>query len=343
MALSFADASDAGPERGATLTIASARRAWAKKFRACGIDSPELDARILVGHALSLDHAALAAADARKLGVEEEHAIAALARRRLAREPIARIVGRKEFWSLPLCVDASTLAPRPETETIVEAALASIDAGGPRTRPLRIADLGTGCGAILLALLSELPNARAVGTDASAAALSVARDNARRLGLARARFVACDMAAALRGPFDLIVSNPPYIASADIAALAPEVRDFEPRRALDGGPDGLDFYRAIAAAAPALMTPGGVLIVELGAGQAQAVGAFFAGVGLAPMPPRPDLNGVPRALVARKGHERGALDPGKKALRAKKHLECRAEPTSLRSWNRPGMRAAALS
>jgi release factor glutamine methyltransferase len=283
-----------------SVSVGDARRAWAKKFRAAGIDSPELDARILVGRALCLDHAELAAAESRRLNVEEMNAVAMLARRRLAREPIARILGCKEFWSLPLRVDATTLVPRPETETIVEAALEAVDARGPRTRPLRIADLGTGCGAILLALLSELPNAFGVGTDTSTAALSVARDNARRLGLARAQFVACNMAAALRAPFDIIVSNPPYIASADIVALAPEVRDFEPRRALDGGPDGLDFYRAIAAAAPALLPAGGVVIVELAADQAPNVAALFAGAGLAPMPACPDLNEVPRALLAQK-------------------------------------------
>ena len=157
------------------------RREWAKKFRTRGIDSAELDARILVGGALGLDRAALAAADGRRLGRDEEAVIAALAERRLAHEPVARIVGWKEFWSLALRVDASTLVPRPETETVVEAALTAIDAAGPRTRPLRIADLGTGSGAILLALLSELPNASGVGTDVSVAALFVARENARRL------------------------------------------------------------------------------------------------------------------------------------------------------------------
>ncbi len=157
-----------------------------------------------------------------------------------------------------------------------------------------------------------------VGTDASPRALGVARDNARRLGLARAAYVACDMAAALRGPFDVIVSNPPYIASGDIAALPPEVRLFDPRLALDGGPGGLDFYRSIAATAPALLAPDGVLVVELGAGQSEPVAALFAAAGLAPLSPQPDLNGVPRALVARKlpanGYEARALDPGKKAL-----------------------------
>jgi release factor glutamine methyltransferase len=281
-------------------TVAATRRQWARRFRARGIDSPDIDARILVGCALGLDRAALAAADSRRLGPGEEAAIAELAERRLAHEPVARIVGWKEFWSLPLRIDASTLVPRPETEIVVEAALAAIDALGSRARPLHVTDLGTGSGAILLALLSELPNAAGVGTDVSRAALSLARDNARRLGLDRARFLACDMATALRGPFDIIVSNPPYIASAEIAALAPDVRDFDPHCALDGGPDGLGFYRSIAAAAPALLAPGGTLIVELGAGQAQAVAALFAAQGLVPLPPRPDLSGIPRGLAAKR-------------------------------------------
>jgi release factor glutamine methyltransferase len=281
-------------------TIAETRRALAATFRAAGLDTPDLDARILVGHALGLGHAALAAAATRQLGADEDNAIAALASRRLTGEPVARILGYKEFWSLPLRVDAATLVPRPETETVVEAALAAIDAGGPRSRELRIADLGTGSGALILALLSELPNAFGIGTDTSTEALAVARDNARRLALTRARFIACDMAAALRGPFDAIVSNPPYIASGDIAALAPDVRDFDPHLALDGGADGLHFYRAIAAAAPTLLAPGGVLVVELGIGQAEPVAHLFAAAGLAPSPPYPDLNGTPRALVARK-------------------------------------------
>jgi len=285
---------------GPALTVGGARRDWAQKFCACGIDSPDLDARILVGHALRLDRTALARADSRRLSGEEQNAIAALARRRLRREPVARITGMKEFWSLPLRVDAATLVPRPETETVVEAVLAAIDARGTRSRPLRIADLGTGSGAILLALLSELPNALAVGTDASVSALCVASDNAKRLGLVRARFVACDMAAALGGTFDVVVSNPPYVASGDIAALMPEVRDFDPWGALDGGPDGLQFYRTIAAAAPRLLAPDGVVAVEMGIGQAQAVAALFAAAGLAPWPPRSDLNDVPRALVAKR-------------------------------------------
>jgi release factor glutamine methyltransferase len=289
----------AAAQAGSGRTLGDARRAWAKAFRDCGIDTPELDARILVGKALALDHAGLAGAQTRRLTAGQESAIEALARRRLAREPVARILGCKEFFSLPLKISPATLVPRPETETVVEAALEAIERKGARAR-LRIADLGTGCGAILLALLGKLPQAFGVGSDISVAALRVARDNAARLRLARAQFVACDMAAGLRAPFDLIVSNPPYIRSADIAGLAAEVRDFEPRHALDGGPDGLFFYRAIAAQAAALLTAGGALIVELGAGQHQSVAAILAAAGLAPRPPRPDLMGMPRALLAEK-------------------------------------------
>jgi len=281
------------------LSAGAMRRALTEQFRAAGLDSPELDARILVGHALSLDHAALAAAGARILDAKERDTIAALGSRRLAREPVARIVGSMEFWSLPLRVDSTTLVPRPETETVVEAALAAISAVGMRSRALRIADLGTGSGALLLALLSELPNAFGIGTDTSSGALRMARDNAQRLQLGRAAFVACDMGAALAGPFDLIVSNPPYIASRDIASLAPEVRDYDPRSALDGGTDGLDYYRAIAATMPALLKPAGAVVVELGAGQAEAVTALFSAAGLEPSLLRADLSGVPRAFVAR--------------------------------------------
>jgi release factor glutamine methyltransferase len=280
--------------------VAAARRELTAAFRAAGIETPELDARVLISHALGLDHAGLAAADMHRLTAEEQDAIAAVGRRRLNREPVARILGQKEFWSLPLRVNDATLVPRPETETVVEAALAAIDARSSRANKLRIADLGTGSGAIALALLSELPNAFAVGTDLSVSALIMARNNALRLGLSRAAFVACSMANALRGPFDIIVSNPPYIPSDEIAALAPEVRDFDPRLALDGGCDGLDGYREIAAATQEILAPGGYLVVELGVGQAEPAAALFAAAGLAPLPPRADLNGAPRALMVEK-------------------------------------------
>jgi release factor glutamine methyltransferase len=290
----------ARPDDAEMPTIADMRRALTEEFRAAGMESPELDARILVGHALSLDHAALAAAGTRLLEGGEQNTIAEFARRRLTREPVARIVGSKEFWSLKLTVNSSTLVPRPETETVVEAALAAIDADGPRARTLRIVDLGTGSGALLLALLAELPNAFGVGTDIGFGTLLVARDNARRLKFGRAAFVACDLAAAFGAPFDLIVSNPPYVASCAIATLAPEVRDFDPHAALDGGPDGLDFYRLIAASAPARLKAGGAIVVELGIDQAPAVAALFSGARLLPSPPRCDLQGLPRAITAKK-------------------------------------------
>ncbi|MBV1697088.1 MAG: peptide chain release factor N(5)-glutamine methyltransferase [Hyphomicrobiales bacterium] len=299
-------------------TVGGIRRALAEEFRAAGLDTPALDARILIGHALRLDHAALTAAAAQSLGDAERIAIAALAQRRLANEPVARIVGEKEFWSLRFLVDATTLVPRPETETVVEAALAALATEGRRAERLRIADLGTGSGALLLALLFELPGAFGVGTDISIGALRLARTNARRLGIDRAHFAACDLAAALGEPFDLIVSNPPYVATGDLTGLAPEVRDFDPHTALDGGTDGLRFYRAIAATVPALLRPGGMLAIELGVGQAHPVADLLAAAGLALLPARPDLAGRPRAVVAKKcrekHRERGTLDPGKISL-----------------------------
>jgi len=280
-------------------TMAATRNALAETFRAAGIESPETDARLLMAHALGIDRAELIVNGERALKPDEIEAIDALAARRLKREPVARIFGRKEFWSLTLVVTPDVLVPRPETETVVEAALDAVVRGALQMEKLRILDIGTGSGALLLALLSELPNAVGTGTDISAAALVVAHENAERNGLAaRCRFAACDIAAGLAGPFDLIVSNPPYVARGDIAALAPDVRDYDPAIALDGGSDGLDAYRAIAAQAPGLLAPGGKLIVELGAGQEAAVRALFTKAGLTVAPALDDLAGIPRALVA---------------------------------------------
>jgi release factor glutamine methyltransferase len=281
------------------VTIAQARRALAETFRRADIDSPELDARLLAGHALNLDHTGLATQDNRALSESEVQALNALAIRRIDREPVARIIGIKEFWGLPLHLNAATLVPRPETETVVEVALTSIETDGPRSRALRIADLGTGTGALLLALLSELPNATGLGTDISSEALIAAQGNADRLGFGvRAQFIVRDFTAALSGGFDLVVSNPPYIPSGDIAALPSEVRR-DPPRALDGGADGLNCYRAIARQAPHLLKPGGHVVVELGIGQEPEVAALFRSAGLAPSPARTDLAGIPRALHAR--------------------------------------------
>ena len=280
------------------MTVTEARRALTDAFRRAGLDSPELDARLLIGHALGLDHTGLVIEANRSLGGEEAATLVAIAARRIEREPVARIVGGKEFWGLALRVSRSTLVPRPETETVVEAALAAIDEGGPRSRALCIADLGTGSGALLVALLTELPNATGIATDISADALVTARDNARRLGLdTRAHFAAGDFGAALARSFDLVVSNPPYIMSGDIAGLAPEVRH-DPRRALDGGADGLAAHRTIAEQAAGLMKPQGHLVVELGMGQEASVAALFRAAGLAPRPAHADLAGISRALCA---------------------------------------------
>ncbi|MPZ37727.1 MAG: peptide chain release factor N(5)-glutamine methyltransferase [Rhizobiales bacterium] len=279
-------------------SVATMRRRLARQFSEAGLDTPDLDARVLVGHALALDHAALAAQADRRLSDREAAAVAALAQRRLGREPVARIVGAKEFWGLPLTLNAETLVPRPETETVVEAALAAL--GEDRGQALRIADLDTGSGALLLALLSELPAAQGVGTDISLSALGCARSNAAALGVEnRASFVACDHGSALGGGFDLVVANPPYVASAAIAGLQPEVRNFDPRRALDGGPDGLLAYRAIAGDARRILARHGLLVLELGAGELEAVTALAAEAGLIPGPCRRDLGGLPRALAVK--------------------------------------------
>lgn len=297
-------------------TVGGFRRALAEQFRDASLDSPDLDARLIVGHALGLDHAALAAAPGRALTAAERERVMAFAARRLVREPVARIVGHKGFWDLDLAVTPAVLVPRPETETVVEAALALIDADDARRRALRIADLGTGSGAILLALLRELPNAHGIGTDRDRAAIAVAHANAARAGLTeRAAFACCDFGAALAGGLDIVVSNPPYITSSDIAALEPEVRDHDPRLALDGGADGLSCYRAIAADAPRLLAPGGFLVVELGAGQEAPVAALLEVAGLTLSgPARRDLAGHPRALAASLTHEYEASPTGKKSL-----------------------------
>lgn len=280
-------------------SIAEALRLMAQFFHLNGIEDADADARILLAHALHLDRAQLLAQSDRLLEAREIDTVLPLAVRRLKREPVARILGRKEFWSLPLGLTPDVLVPRPETETIVEAALDRVLRGGLRLERLRVLDIGTGSGALLLALLKEMPNATGTGTDIDAGALACARANAERHDLAgRCSFVAGDMAAGLAGPFDLIVSNPPYVARGEIPRLEPEVRDYDPKLALDGGEDGLDAYRAIAAAAPRLLAPDGRLIVELGAGQELSVRTLFTNTGLAIVTVRNDLSGIPRALVA---------------------------------------------
>jgi len=281
-------------------TIETARRALAARFNAEAIESAELDARILVGAVLDLDLTGLVASAARRLTAAETAAIADFARRRIGGEPVARILGHKEFWGLKLRLSPETLVPRPDTETVVELALAMLRAAPAAN--LRIADIGTGSGAILLALLHERPDAFGIGTDVGIAALRTARRNAADLELAaRTAFVACDYAAALSGPFDLIVSNPPYIRSTDIADLAGEVRNHDPHLALDGGVDGLDAYRRLIPQAVQLLRPAGALVLEAGHGQSSDIEGLMTAAGLTPAgPPKADLAGILRAVAARK-------------------------------------------
>lgn len=283
-------------------TVEAARRALAARLRTATIESAELDARILMCHALGLDLTGLISAAQRQLTPDKSARLEQFACRRLAGEPVARIIGEKEFWGLPLQLSSATLVPRPDTETVVELALELLRAGGDLTRPLRIADLGTGSGAILLALLSELPAAQGFGTDISEAALRTAAANAACAGLAdRATFIACDYASGLAGPFDLIVSNPPYIRSADIGGLAAEVRDHDPLAALDGGADGLDAYRALIPQAAGLLAPGAALVLEAGQGQSGPIQALMAAAGLmSVIAPKADLAGIPRAVAGHK-------------------------------------------
>jgi release factor glutamine methyltransferase len=271
-------------------------RTAATELRRTGIEDGASEARLLLMRATGRSRERLAAdPDARPTAVELA-TFMALLERRLQREPMAYILGEREFWGLPFVVAPGVLIPRPETETLIEALL---DLFSDRAASLRILDLGVGSGCLLLTLLHLYPQARGVGTDLAAAALAVARANARRLGVgARARFRRTRWGQGLSGPFDLIVGNPPYVREAEIQALAPEVRDFEPRAALAGGADGLEAYRAVAPEAGRLLAPAGRLVLEIGRGQGDAVAAILAGRDLVVIERRLDLAGVERCLVA---------------------------------------------
>jgi release factor glutamine methyltransferase len=280
-------------------SVSEALQIIAQTFRAAGIDDADVDARVLAGHALHLDRARLVSQSDRVLEAREVNAISGLAARRLKREPVSRILGRKEFWSLALAITPDVLVPRPETETVVEGALDFVVRNGLRMEKLRILDIGTGSGALLVALLNELPNATGIGTDISRAALEAAQINVAQFGYeSRSSLIACDMAAGVQGQFDLVVSNPPYIARGQIASLAPEVRDYDPMMALDGGGDGLTAYRSISADAKRILAQGGRLFVEMGAGQEPAVRELFTNAGLVVGIARNDLAGTPRVLGA---------------------------------------------
>ena len=376
---------------GAAASRAAALGTATAALRSAGVDAPRRDARLLMQHALGLSPEALLADDRLPLGDDEARRLTALVRRRAAREPIAYVTGRREFWSLDFTVDRSALVPRPESETLVEAVLAHCpsipnhsdpssphlplspsprraegerggtthspspppsQASGASARRLRdtkrweeragvrrgspglhgtgpsepaatrhdsisservlaralrlparprLLDLGTGTGCLLVALLKELPSAVGLGIDFSAAVVSLARANARRHGLGeRASFAVADWGAPLAARFDIVVSNPPYVAVPELVSLAPEIARHEPRTALAGGVDGYECYRRLAPQIARLLVPRGLAAIELGAGMADEVGSLFAASGLVEIGRRRDLAGIERcAMFAR--------------------------------------------
>lgn len=276
-------------------------RDTAVALTAAGIDNVRFEARLLLSHATGLTIEQLVSRGPDPAPAAAATTLRELTARRMRREPMAYILGEREFWGLPFKVSPAVLIPRPDSETVIETVL---DLLPDRSRKLRILDLGLGSGCLLLTLLREYPQATGVGIDASAAALAVAQSNADSLGVApRARLAIGDWRRTgwidqLEAPFDLLVSNPPYIESAAMDGLMPEVAAHEPRLALDGGPDGLSAYRIIATAAPKLVVPGGWAVVEGGEGQAVEIAALFSGGGFTPRPARKDLGGIDRVVPA---------------------------------------------
>ena len=267
-----------------------------RRLEEAGIDSAEIDARLIVEHVTGTTRLDLIARPDQLVAGPHVDAIEVALARRAGREPVHRILGTREFYGLPMRISAGTLEPRPDTEVLVDAVLAVAGEGA-----LRILDLGTGTGAILIALLAELPQARGVAVDVSDDALETAAANADLNGVAgRFRTVKSDWFADVVGEFDVIVSNPPYIATTDIAALDLDVRGFDPPAALDGGPDGLDCYRTIATGAGAHLTSAGSIGVEIGHDQKDAVIAIFESAGFAYQAARKDLGGNDRVLIFRR-------------------------------------------
>lgn len=279
---------------------------WAQKqLGVAGIDGARAEARLLLRHATGLSAERQVAAPETTLDGRQTSSLAQAVTRRSRGEPIAHILGRREFWSLDFVVTPDTLDPRPDSETVIAAALARLDS---RERPYQILDLGTGTGCLLLALMSELPNATGVGVDIAPETAHVARLNAARLGFAdRTRFVVGDWTIPIGGQFDVILCNPPYVRTGDIDGLSREVAMFEPRRALDGGADGLDAFRALGPGLRRITGTTGFVVVEVGAGQAEAVSGILTEAGFADLSRTADLAGIERCISAKpaKNSDRG--------------------------------------
>jgi release factor glutamine methyltransferase len=279
-------------------TLVGAWNAAKSRLEAAGIDSPVIDARLLLEAAAGASRADILTDPRRPLSAAQTRTLEDYLARRERREPVSHILGVKGFWKIMLQVTPDVLTPRPDTEAILDAVLPRFE----EQQAFKLLDLGVGSGAILLAILAERPRATGLGVDVSDEAIAVARENAARLGLSqRAAFLHGDWTTGLAdADFDLVVSNPPYIASGEIAGLAPEVRDHEPRLALDGGPDGLDAYRALAPEILRVLKPGGHFALELGVGQRQAVEALLAGAGAVELGIGLDLAGRERVLSGAK-------------------------------------------
>ena len=276
------------------MIVGAALRAAAAALAAAGVENAPFEARLLLLHALGLPRSALPDRDA----AIDAAVFCPLVARRVAREPLALITGRQGFWTLDLAVSPATLIPRADSETLIEAAL---DAFPARGAVRRVLDLGTGTGCLLLAALGEFAGAWGVGVDLSPDAAALAARNARACGLGgRAMMLCGDWDAPIGGAFDLVLANPPYIATGDIAGLMPEVARHEPAGALDGGADGLVAYRRIVPSLARLLAPAGVAVLELGQGQAAAVAGLAAAAGFAAPSVRHDLGGVARAMVLRR-------------------------------------------
>ena len=281
-------------------TLAETLRTASRNLSEAGIPGADVDARLLLCAATGLDRAALIRDPDLSLSAEAATRFDAFLHRRLAREPVSRILGAREFWGLNLRVTPDVLDPRPDTETLVEAVLETLKQH--RSRPCRILDLGTGSGAILCALLHDLPEARGWAVDRSAAACRVAQSNLAACGVAgRSLVLQGDWATALNAEcFDIVVSNPPYIETDAIAGLDRDVREHDPWPALDGGADGLAAYRILAADLPRLLVPGGIAALEVGRSQDAAVSALMAGAGLDDLATCCDLAGITRVVMGRK-------------------------------------------
>ena len=279
------------------MSIGVAWRQIRDRFRQAGIDTPELDARLIAQHIFGLDAMALVRREREAIPDEWAAELERAALRRLAGEPVSRIVGEREFWGLRFALNAATLDPRPETELLVGEAVAFAE----HKRSPRLVDLGTGSGAIAVAIASAIPKARGFATDISEEALAAARANAERHGVAARidfRQGIWWQAVPHTELFDLIVSNPPYIAREEIATLQPEVRLFDPKLALDGGWDGLEAYRAIASQAARRLNPGGLVLLEIGANQGETVTRIFSRAGFGRVEVQKDLAGLDRLVIA---------------------------------------------